>query len=345
MKKRRFFTRILVLSILAIWAHQLPAAPIDELLSAARREGIIEFYATSNLTPQGARELGEAFNKKYGLNISVKYSAGGNMAADMTKIVSQAAMGIPPEWDLTVATDSAHTPLYLRKLHERFDYRKLGVDPEIIHYDNGSVSIANVIALPAYNKHTLPANDVPKSWEDVLNPKLKGGRVGVSVATHHFARLAAGPWGEEKATRYVRALASLKPTLGPLGEIYNRLQIGEILIAATLTDTYINTAKKTGAPIVHAEQVEPVVSPAWYAGVPKGALHPNVAHLFVAFLTSAEAQQIWEKYTGQTSAFVPGTSTNKYARGKKMVYLSQDQAEIVDRLTKEYAKMLGFTRH
>jgi hypothetical protein len=38
------------------------AAPIDELIAGAKKEGVIELYAPSTLTPQGAQKLGEAFN-------------------------------------------------------------------------------------------------------------------------------------------------------------------------------------------------------------------------------------------------------------------------------------------
>ena len=167
--------------------------------------------------------------------------------------------------------------------------------------------------------------------------------MGVTVATHHLARLATA-WGEEKTTKFVKALAKQEPSLGRLGEIYNRLQLGEVLIAVTLTDSYIHTAKKAGAPIVHAEEVQPVISPAYYAGVLKGARHPNVGHLFAAFLTSPEGQTIWEKYGGQTSAFIPGTPAYKYARGKQIIYMTQDQAGMIDRLAREYGKILGFGR-
>ncbi|HEX4991073.1 MAG TPA: hypothetical protein VFW91_20005, partial [Candidatus Binatia bacterium] len=35
-------------------------APIDELIAGAKKEGVIELYAPSTLTPQGAQRLGEA---------------------------------------------------------------------------------------------------------------------------------------------------------------------------------------------------------------------------------------------------------------------------------------------
>ncbi|HKA34888.1 MAG TPA: hypothetical protein VKH64_16870, partial [Candidatus Binatia bacterium] len=109
----------------------------------------------------------------------------------------------------------------------------------------------------------------------------------------------------------------------------------------TLTDSYITTAKKAGAPIVHADKIEPVVSPAYNAGVPKGAAHPNAGALFAVFLTTAEGQNLWEQYGGQTSAFIPGTTAYKYAQGKNVLYMKPEQAEMIDRLSTEYGKILG----
>ena len=125
--------------------------------------------------------------------------------------------GTPPEWDLMVVTDAQHATLWLRKLHQAFDYKSIGVDPKAIMFDNGAVSFANQFVLPAYNKQLVPAKDAPKSWDDLLNPKWKG-KIGVSSATHHYGRLAAGAWGEEKTTQFVKALTKQELILGRLGD-------------------------------------------------------------------------------------------------------------------------------
>jgi iron(III) transport system substrate-binding protein len=241
-----------------------------------------------------------------------------------------------------VVTDAHHATLWLRKRHQFFDYTKLGVEPKSIQYDNGTVALAHGFILPAYNNKVLALKDVPRSWEDLLDPRWKGGKLGMTTAVHQLARLATA-WGEEKTTKYVRALAGQQPVLGQPAELYTRLQLGEILVVISLAQGFIQRAKATRAPVVHAE-IEPVVAHASNAGVLKGARHPNVGHLFAAFLTTAEAQEIWEKYRGESSAFVPGTPAYKYAQGKKVLYITQDQAEMVDRLTAEYAKILGFGR-
>jgi ABC-type Fe3+ transport system substrate-binding protein len=318
------------------------AAAIDDLVSAAKREGAIEFYAPSTLTPQGAQALGAAFNKKYGLDVKLQYSPSSNMTKEIAKIIGQTAAGVAPEWDVMVVTDAHHASLWVRKLHKPFDYAKLGVEARAVSYDNGTVAVAHQIAAPSFNEKMVPAKDVPTSWDDLLDPKWKGRKLAASTATHHLARLAVGAWGEEKTTKYVQGLVKQDLNLGRMAEIYTRLLLGEVLLSLTLTDDFISRAKKTGAPIVQAEKVEPVIAPAYQIGVLKGAPRPNTGHLFALFMTTPEAQQIWEQFTGQASAFTPGSQTHKRLQGKQVVFMSQEQADRVDKLSREFGKMLGF---
>jgi len=337
---------ILLLALLLLLAD-FPvtfAAPIDDLVAAAKKEGVIELLAPSTTGDKGAQALGAAFNKKYGLNIKINYTPSSNMTGDVAKLVMGAASRATPDWDLMLVTDAHHATVWSRKLHQPFDYAKLGVAPELVQYDNGVVSLANQFVLPAYNKNILPAQDVPKRWEDLLDAKWKGGKLGVSTATHHLSRLAVGPWGEARATEFVGALSKQEPILGTLANLYTRLQVGEILLAVTLTDSFISQAKKDGSPIVFAEGLDPVISPTYNAGVPKGARHPNVGHLFAVYLTLLEAQELWEKFNGQTSALIPGTTAYKYAQGKRLLQMTQNQAQTVDKLARQYGKILGFER-
>jgi ABC-type Fe3+ transport system substrate-binding protein len=82
----------------------------------------------------------------------------------------------------------------------------------------------------------------------------------------------------------------------------------------------------------------------WFRNGLKGAPHPNVATLFTAFMASAEVQPIWKKHTGHSSAHVPGTDAHKFAQGKQVIYMSQSQAKLIDKLTRDYGKILGFSR-
>ena len=136
------------------------AAPIDELIAGAKKEGVIELYAPSTLTPQGAQRLGEAFNKQYGLNLKLNFNPSGSMTRDVGKIVGISASGLPQEWDVMLVHDGGHATLWLKKLHKPFDYTKVGVDPQAVQYDNGTVILANQFVMPAYNKQLVASQEL-----------------------------------------------------------------------------------------------------------------------------------------------------------------------------------------
>ena len=337
---RLLFSGITAALVVLQWLSLAPAAPLDDLIAAAKKEGTLDFYGPSTLKADGAQAFSQAFSKKYGTNINVKFIPSGSMTRDVGKVATQAATGAPPEWDVMVATDAHHASLWLRKLHKPFDYRSLGVDEKLIDHDSSSISFVHQYIVPVYNNSMVSPQDAPKSWEDLLQPRWKG-KLGVTTATHHFGRLAVGPWGEEKTTAYVKALAQQNPVVGQLGPTYTRLQLGEILVAFSLTDSYIYLAKQTGAPVAAADEVQPVIAPSYHVGVLKGAHHPNAAHLFAIFMTTPESQQIWERTVGVSSALIPGTAYYRKAQGKQMIYMSKDQAEKVDQLAKTYGKIVG----
>ena len=344
MKQARFFCGwIAAAGIYALSAGSAFAAPLDDLIAAAKKEGTLDLLASSTMTPKGATAVADAFNKKYGLNIKVNYHPSSNYTKDTAKAIGMSASGVKPEWDSLLLTDSHHGSLWLRKLQVPFDFKSVGIDPRAIHYDSGAISMAHQIILPAYNKKILPAKDAPRKWEDILDPKWKG-KIGVIHSVHHWARLAVGPWGEEKTTHFVRKLAQQEPMLGGPSEMYTRLQLGEVLIVSNMQNSFIYEAEKKGAPLAQAEGIEPVPAPAYHIGVLKGAAHPSAGHLLMVFLTTPEGQRVFEQYMGHSSAFVTGTDTHKFAQKYQMIFMNQTQAEAIDRLTREYGKIMGFSR-
>jgi iron(III) transport system substrate-binding protein len=334
----------IVLFVCLAGVHHALAASLEEMVAGAKKEGALNLHAPAALGPKGAQELIASFKEKYGLGIRVNYIPSNSFTADTAKAISQAALGVPSEWDIMLVTDNHHANLWRRGLHLPFEYRSLGVNSQSIEHDKGSVVIAHGIVLPAYNPKILAAKDAPKTWEDLIHPKFGEGKLGVSSATHDFARLAAGPWGEKKTTDFVMGLARQRPFLGRQAELSTRLQLGEILLAAGLPDSQVKRAQERGAPVIFAEKIEPVIVLGYNAGVMKGATHPNAGHLFAAFMVTPEAQTIWEKYRGQSSAFVPGTRLNSFLKGKQALFMAEKDAALVDKLSEDYSKILGFTK-
>lgn len=107
----------------------------------------IDFYAPSTLTLQGAQALGDAFNRRYKLEIKFHYNPSGSMGKDIGKVITRAAATIAPKWNLMMTTDAHHASLWLRKSHQPFNYAQLGVSQNLIHYDSGTVSVPNQLVL------------------------------------------------------------------------------------------------------------------------------------------------------------------------------------------------------
>lgn len=145
------------------------AAPLDELTAAARKEGTLNFYGPSTLKAEGAQLLAQAFNKRYGTNINVKFIPSGSMTRDVGKVATLAATGAPPEWDVMVATDAHHASLWLRKLQKPFDYKSLGVDEKLIDHDGGAISFAHQYIVPAYNSGGSLGTLVPKRGQNLIS--------------------------------------------------------------------------------------------------------------------------------------------------------------------------------
>ena len=194
---RLLYLGLTVVFAVVQWLAIATAAPLDDLIAAAKKEGTVDFYGPSTLKADGAHAIAQAFNKKYATSINVKFIPSGSMTRDVGKVATQAATGGTPEWDLMVATDAHHASLWLRKLHKPFDYKALGVAENLIDHDGGSISFVHQYIVPVYNSSLVSAKDAPKSWEDLLQPKWKG-KVGVSTATHHLGRLAVGPWAKKE---------------------------------------------------------------------------------------------------------------------------------------------------
>jgi len=346
MKEKRLFSMFIVALFAVAGVTTLArAASTEELVAAAKKEGALNFYFPGNLTPNGAKLLSEAFKKKYGLpNIRTNYSPSGGISRDVGMLISKAATGMAPEWDVMTIPDTFTGRLFGRKMLVPFDYANIGVDPEAVHYNKHGVAIYTAFALPAYNKKLVAAKDAPKKWEDILDPKWKGKKIGQSTLTHHYARLAVTDWGEERTLKFVEALSKQDLILGRVAEIYSRLELGEVQIAATLTDTHIHRAKVTGAPLVFAKGPSPTVGYTVQASVLKGARHPNIGHLFISFLTTIEAQRILEKDVGHSLHLIPGTGAYNYVKNNKVVFMTDKDARTVGKLQREYGQVLGFKR-
>src|SRR5713226_9607167 len=351
---RRFlpgsFVLILGLLLQACGGASAPAASsaaasgggdLKALTDAANREGKVKLYINSSVsTDTWLCSLEQAFNDSYGTKISIIGTPGGNFTSDTAKVVTEASAGQPPSWDVMMTTDAHYATLSKAGLLGKVDWVKLfGAPEKSVIFAGGGYTFSQQLVTPAYNSKLVQESEL-KSWDDLLDPKW-AGKIGVNTATHHWGRLSLS-WGDQKTTAFIEKLAAQKPKLRATPETAQRLELGEIAIAATNTSTFVNDSQKKGAPVV-AAPAEPVLLVYNMAGPLKGAASSNAATLLAGFMATKKAQDLYEEASGESSVFVTGSKYNKLVEGKQFVVMTDDfLAGELDSRTAKYGKLLGF---
>ncbi len=314
---------------------------LKQLVDAANKEGKVKVYLNSNASDQWQRSLEQALNEQFGSKVTIVGTQGGNFTADAAKVVTEASAGQPPSWDIMLITDAQYATLAKAGLLGKTDWLNLfGVPDKAVMFGGGGVDFSQQLVMPAYNTKLVQQADAPKTWDDLLDPKW-AGKIGVSTATHHWGRLSLA-WGDEKTTAFIQKLAAQKPTLGATPATAQKLELGEIAIAATDPDDWVHQSQKKGAPVSFAN-VEPILLVANVAGALKGAEDPNAATLLAGFMGTKKAQELYEQLTGESSVFVPGSNYNKLVEGKQFVAMTDEfLANGLDTRTEKYGKLLGF---
>src|SRR3954447_16570063 len=173
----------------------------------------------------------------------------------------------------------------------------LGDSPKIYRDPKGHLAPPRLSYFSiAYNTKMVPADKVPKTYDDLLDPQWKGKMAWPYANTGRYLflislRLA---WGEERALAYFGKLSAQKIinfASGSARTLVDRVIAGEYPIAINIYAHHPLISAGKGAP-VNAQLMDPVPSASGSLAVLKGAKHPHAAMLLTDFILSREGQQI-----------------------------------------------------
>src|SRR5213075_114784 len=144
-----------------------------------------------------------------------------------------------------------------------------------------------------YNTKLVKAEDVPKSYEDLLQPRWSGN-FGIEASDVIWFAAVAKAMGEEEGLAYFRKLAAMKPQIRSGHTLMTELvAAGEIPVVLTLYNQAVDKLKERGAPI-DWKPLPPAFGRADGIGVARHAPHPHAALLFADFVLSPEGQRLFE---------------------------------------------------
>jgi len=268
-----------------------PAKLTPELIDAAKKEGKIVWYTSVEL--ELAERVAKAFEAKYpGLPVQVESSGA---ERNFQRLSQEYASNIHVA-DFINSSDAAHFIVWKRQ-----GWLTPFVPEEVAQYyppeqrdsDGTFATWRMTLSIMGYNTRLVKADQAPKSFADLLEPKWSGKMVKahpgysgtILTATFEMARDLGWDYFQKLAKQRVMQVQSA--TDPP-----RKLAAGERAIMIDGSEYVLLLAKEHGSPVepIYPSEGSPtIVGP---SAVLKDAPHPNAARLFAIYSFSAECQQL-----------------------------------------------------
>ncbi|HEY7163603.1 MAG TPA: extracellular solute-binding protein [Candidatus Binatia bacterium] len=286
----KFITATILAALIAGLIPRLAAsAAREDAVESARKEGEIVFYTTTNL--EEAAAMTRHFKTKYPfLEVNINRAEGERI---ITKILQETRAN-------KSFVDVIQTPaFYLHALRKRGimgDY----VSAEDRFYPRSfkeekfwTATYYNPYVV-LYNTKLVAAQNLPKRYEDLLNPFWKNKMIIEKDKIDWFTAMLQ-ILGRETGVKYMRELSRQNPMLR-IGQtlITQLVAAGEASLQINSNAVTVNRLKQKGAPI---DWVAPGPLPGLMvaAGLTAQAPHPAAARLFLDFLLSKEGQRLYQR--------------------------------------------------
>lgn len=330
----------LIVVTLLVLPQFVYAQKLEQIVADAKKEGEVTLIASSSTFggKKGFAELEALFAKRYGFKAKLNLSGGPSFPQVAARIITEQKAGAKSSTDLYLGSDGTYATMHLEKALERVNWSGIfpWVTKEMEIFPQESLLVYASFHGIIYNSNAIPKDKAPKSYEDLIDPALSptwAGKMAIPAYIHWLVRLTPN-WGKEKVLAFARKLAPLAGGRLRQGE-EERIVSGEFPIMAStggpLEAMWKWQAK--GAPLVGLSGSTPATSSYYQLAVPRNSVHPNMAKLFIGFMTTREAQSVLEKQDHRSSHLVDGTILAKYVKANKLKL--QDPKELNEAFMKE----------
>jgi iron(III) transport system substrate-binding protein len=274
---------------LADIAADQSADRLQRIAADAKKEGTLNLY-TSRVA-EDTTPVTDAFTKRYGIAVQVWRASNQNI---IQRAVAESRAGRCPA-DVISSGTPALEPLYREQLLAPVKSpttRELM--PQALRPHGAWVGVSVNIISGAYNTDLIKPADVPKSYEDLKNPRWKG-RLAVEAEDVDWFAALLSKLGEEKGTALFRDIVRINGVSTRTGHtlIANMVAAGEVPLAMTVYSYKPEQLARAGAP-VRALYLPPLIALATGVSVTKCATHPNAAVLFYEYMLR-EGQEVLAK--------------------------------------------------
>src|ERR1700753_4215187 len=316
-----FSTRVL--------ASAPPPEPVTQaLIDAAKKDGQVSYYTSTDLPV--AEKVAKAFEAKYpGIAVHTERTGAERVFQRIGQEYSSNIHAV----DVVNSSDAAHfikwkgDGILLPYVPE--DVAKFPAEHRDV--DGQFASFRVWLSIIAYHTTLVKAEEAPKSFADLLDPKWKGkivkahpGYSGtIMTATYQMQRDLGWSFFEQLAKQNIMQVQSS-------ADPPKKLDLGERAVMADGNEYNIFQLKEAGRPVepVYATEGSPlIIGP---NGVFKDAPHPNAAKLFQSFCLRPQGQQLIIDVGGLRSVH-PDTKDKAGRKPLKDIKTMKDDAAAVEK--------------
>jgi len=260
---------------------------LQKLVEGAKKEGELNIYTSAQSDDMGA--LVGAFEKKYGVRVSI-------WRASSEKVLQRAvaeARANRNTMDVAETNGPEMESMHREKILQAIKSPHLAdLIPQALRPHGEWVGTRLNVFAQAYNTKLVRKQELPRRWEDLLDPKWKG-KLGIEQEDSDWLAGVMGELGEAKGTRLFKEIVAKNGVSVRKGHtLLTQLVVsGEIPLALTVYNYKAEQLKGKGAPIDWFSIGTAIARPNG-VGVARRAPHPHAAVLFYDFEISEEGQRI-----------------------------------------------------
>jgi ABC-type Fe3+ transport system substrate-binding protein len=288
---------------LVVAAGTVSAAPLDDLIAKARKEGGVHAQIVDQAGPE-ANKIAAAFAKRFGLSdVTI---GGENETTAFQKAETAMRVGSPPDYDAMVGEDGNVFSFIKKGLLTKVENWQEGVTAVNPAVSSGKITADQVspgafsgygfltatrVESIVYNPRVITTADLPRTHLDLADAKYKG-KFNLPPWSTTFT-LGSLIYPKDSWAQSVDAIGkNAGAVLFPL-EGSNRIVQADFAFAP-MNYLYYATmkGKDSGASIAVSFFKDAIFTYRVLYGVPKGAKHPASGMLFALWMTSDDARAL-----------------------------------------------------
>jgi iron(III) transport system substrate-binding protein len=261
----------------------------QRLLQGARREGEVNVY--TSLVVQDISDLAAAFEKKYG--IKVRYWRAGSEKV-VQRVITEARAG-RFDFDIVETNGPELESLHREKLLQKATSPHYAdLVPQALRPHGEWVGTRLNMFVHIYNTKQVKKEDLPTSYQDLLNPKWKG-KLGIEAEDNDWFAAIVKELGEEKGVKLFRDVVATNGMSVRKGHtlLAGLVASGEVPFGLTVYNHNAEKLKVKGAP-VDWYVIQPAIIRANGVALSRKPPHSHAAVLFYDFMLN-EGQSILAK--------------------------------------------------